>query len=155
MEKAIATTHQRIGASLLSVLLAVSIVGPCASITTQAGKAEWIGTTMILVVFWSPFCVLGWLLSLPVILRIRRIDKWRFWFLLAMGTGIGPAIMFSIAICFEVSAVIERISSPNWDPAIKNYVYIATAISFLTTLIYLLILRRIENRRQPLTAEAV
>jgi hypothetical protein len=135
-------------------LFAILIISPCVSFTSQAGKVDWIGTTAILCLFWSPFCVVGWLLSLPVILRIRRTDKWRFWFLLVLGTGIGPAIMFSIAICFEVSAVIGRTSSPNWDRALKNDVYIATAISCLTTLVYLSIVRHIESKRQPARTKA-
>jgi len=150
MEKGSVTTHRRIGASLLSILLAVSIIGPCVSLTTQAGRSDWIGTTITLFLFWSPFCVVGWLLSLPLILRISRTDKWRFWFLLVLGTGIGPAIMFSIAICLEV---IGRTSS-NWDPAVKNDVYIATIISCLATLIYLLFVRRIENDGQPPITES-
>lgn len=144
MQKATVTTHQRIGSSLLSVLLAAFITNLCFSIASR----DWIGSVLTLSLFSSPFCVVGWFLALPIILNFRRIDSWRFWALAIVGSSIGPFVLFSIGLCFEVSALIRRTSSPNWDPMVKNWIYMATCISCLATLIYLSLVR-LENRKEP------
>lgn len=148
------TIAQRIGASLLSIILAVFISGLCISIANPVTKADWVRSVLVIFFYSSPFCVVGWLLSLPIILSIRRTDKWRFWALLVLGSSIGPLIMFSITMYFEVSAVITRSPAPHWDAGVKNWIYIAISISCLTTLIYLFLVRRIENNRQPTITES-
>jgi hypothetical protein len=149
------TRHQRVGASLLSVLLSVYVVGIFFGAGSSQGIANRIfGGPIYLFMFGSPFCLAGWAVSLPIIFRIRSIDGWRFWALLALGSCIGPFIIFSVGICFEISAVIEKISSPNWDPIVHTYVYDAMAISFLSTLIYLSIARRNENRSRTSTTKS-
>lgn len=150
------TRHQRIGASLLSVLLSVYVVGIFFGAGSSQNIADLIfGGPLRLFMFGSPFCLAGWAVSLPIIFRIRTIDGWRFWALLALGSCIGPFIMFSVGMCFEISAVIQRISSPNWDPVIHIWVYDSIGISFLSTLIYLSIARRNENKsRTAITKSA-
>lgn len=147
------TRHQRIGASLLSVLFSVYVVGIFFGAASSQGIADLIVSgPLYLLMFGSPLYLAGWIVSLPIIFSIRRVDGWRFWALLAVGSCVGPFIMFSVGMCFEVSAVISRISSPNWDPIIHIWVYDSIAISFLSTLIYLSIARRSASSKSSMAS---
>lgn len=80
----------------------------------------------------------GWFIAIPVVLFVSNFSGWRFWAMLALGAGIGPFVMFAIALYFQVI-------SPNPShhaPGARNLVFLATAVSTLTTALYLVVVRR-------------
>jgi hypothetical protein len=83
--------------------------------------------------------VFGWFLGIPYVLLVRSSIGWRFWIYLAIGSGIGPALV--------LYAVLTRTSSPG--STTDDYVNfcISAAVSSITTLIYLLLLRRTQLAR--------
>ena len=83
----------------------------------------------------------GWLLALPIIWLVNDLKTWRFWALLALGTGIGPLLMFAVALYTALTST----GFAEFTPEAKNLVFLATAISGLTTLIYLLLLRKPQS----------
>ena len=100
MERAHLTSRRRISFSIISASLAVVITAVCFSLAGVAGTSDRIDGVFILIMYSSPFCVAGWLIALPIILNVRRIDGWRLWVLVVLGSGIGPFIMFSIGLFF-------------------------------------------------------
>jgi hypothetical protein len=83
----------------------------------------------------------GWLVALPLVLIIRRTDGWRLWSALALGSAIGPVNVFLVAVyqglkSSSVSQSILVVLSSAW------LIGSAACISFLTTLFYLLYMRR-------------
>jgi hypothetical protein len=96
--------------------------------------------SVIGVIFASP----GWLISLPLVLTVSNIRGWHFWAKLAIGSAIGPIVMSGIAL-------YGRWSHPK-SASSESYMFplLATAISALASLFFLLLLRRAQN--QPATA---
>jgi hypothetical protein len=90
------------------------------------------------------FATPGWLLSLPAVFLIRRIDRFWFWLALAAGSCIGPAVMGAT----HLWAVIVR--NPDNDLGANfGFDLIATGISISTTLLYLYLLRRTQTGPIP------
>ena len=89
--------------------------------------------------------LVGWLFSAPLVLIVRSVRGWRFWIYWALGSCFGPLLMLALfALTFVPSG---HGSNPHWSPPqLKGLIYLAATISILTTLLYLLLLRRIENR---------
>lgn len=84
----------------------------------------------------------GWLLAIPVVLLVRYTYGWRFWMYWALGTCVGPALILGVAL-------YSALRAPNLEgfPGDSmSVVYLAGAISFLSTLLYLLLLRRARIR---------
>ena len=79
--------------------------------------------------------IFGWLLGVPFVLLVRNAKGWRFWIYLALGSGIGPGIILIMSL-------------RSVEPADYSAVPISAAISSLTTLIYLLLLRRAQLARK-------
>jgi hypothetical protein len=78
----------------------------------------------------SIFVLPGWLLSLPFILSINRIDGWRLWVLAVPGILIGPSVIAAWAIVCHVTE----------GESVRSFFDVggvATAISFISTAIYL------------------
>jgi len=89
--------------------------------------------------------VFGWLMGIPFVLLVRNSRGWRFWIYLALGTGIGPCLIFG----FSLFALVARASSGSLTtgPADYSAVPISAVISSFTTLIYLLLLQRARLAR--------
>jgi hypothetical protein len=91
------------------------------------------------------FCSLGWVLSVPFVLVATNLRGWRFWLYLALGSGAGPLLMFAVFAFFYLA--VPQSPSAHWfGPELRPLVYLAAAISSLTALIYLLLLRRAQAR---------
>jgi hypothetical protein len=90
--------------------------------------------------------MLGWLLALPIVMKIRQINGWRFGVLLILGSGIGPLVMLILVVSFDLYAgSTNKGNVSDWAPGARGWVYFATCISFLTTLFYLLYMRRAQR----------
>jgi hypothetical protein len=91
------------------------------------------------------------LLAIPLVLLVRNIKGWRFWMYWAVGLLFGPAMILGVSFYSAVRA-------PNFAGFPGNsmsMVYLAGAISGVTTLIYLLLLRRGQTRAAYHAAAAV
>jgi len=97
----------------------------------------------------------GWLLGIPYVLLVRNSKGWRFWIYLALGSGIGPALVLS-----PLFHSLLRRSLDNLPTQLTDYYYcacISTVVSGSTALIYLLLLRRsqVEYPRKALPAKSL
>jgi hypothetical protein len=77
----------------------------------------------------------GWLLAIPIVLAVRHVYGWRFWMCFALGIGIGPLTFLGMQLYFALASHAAFVPGP-----IEFYLRPA-AVSSLTTLIYLLLLR--------------
>ena len=93
----------------------------------------------------SVFCfsLPGWLIGLPFVLTIENIARWRFGMYLAIGAGIGPSVMAALGTFTWLTST----NFAGWAPEAKNLVWLGFAVSALTSLIYLLLLRRCQQAR--------
>jgi len=141
------TTWRRISDSLLSVLFALVISSMFLDvIRSPRDPKSWITGTLFVIIYGSPLWIIGWLLALPIVLKIRQTKSWRFWALLSLGSGIGPLVMLIIAVSFELYTLsTNKGSASSWAPEALNLVYFAACISFMTTLFFLLFLRRAQR----------
>jgi hypothetical protein len=144
------TTSQRIAISLLSVLLTLAIAAPCLGVLNSPHNPKmWLTATVGFLFYGFLFCFAGWLLALPLVVLIRRADGWHFWAALAVGSAIGPAIMilFAIYVGLKSNLPLNAIFSHR-DPMSITLTYLAAVLSLLTTLFFLLFLRRAQREQQ-------
>ena|ERR1035438_6285377 len=139
---------RRLFYSLISVVVGAGVCGGALMIQrmiadphTPFSPQAWVGS----IVFFDYWLVLlslpGWLLAIPAVLLVRDLRGLRFWIYLAMGSCIGPAIILGIAF-------YSALRSPNFVGFPENSlstVCLAAGISSVTTLIYLLLLRRAQG----------
>jgi hypothetical protein len=144
------TTSQRIAISLLSVLFTLAIAAPCLGVLNSPHNPKmWLTATVGFFFYGLLFCSVGWLLALPLVVLIRRADGWHLWAPLAVGTAIGPAtmILFTIYVGLKSNLPLNAIYSHR-DPMSNTFICLATVISLLTTLFFLLFLRRAQREQQ-------
>jgi hypothetical protein len=144
------TTSQRIAISLLSVLLALAIAALCLGVLNSLHNPKlWLTATVGFFFYGLLFCSAGWLLALPLVVLIRRADGWHFWAALAVGSAIGPATMILFAAYLELKSNLpwSAIFSHR-NPLSNTLTWLSAVISLLTTLFFLLFLRRAQ-REQP------
>lgn len=91
--------------------------------------------------------VAGWIVAIPLILRINDVSGWRFWLYLSIGSSPGPIIVF-VAILVPVIKNATRIGhAQNTAVAFVTLVTLGLfAIPFFVgTLTYLLWLRKAQT----------
>jgi hypothetical protein len=139
---------KRLFYSLISVVLAAGISGAAVMLQqlltnphAQLGAEAWLGS----VVFFDYWVVLlslpGWLLAIPAVLLVTNLQGWRFWMYLVLGSFIGPVLILAIAIYSS----IQGPSFAGFSRDAVSTAFLAAAISCLTTLFYLLLLRRAQG----------
>jgi hypothetical protein len=101
-------------------------------------SSELLITIAVIVVF----CVVAWLFSVPVVLIVRNISGWRFWFYWVLGSCIGPALMLALCAVILMVAFRGRGTAIWYSPEETPLIYIAAAISSVSSLLYLSLLRR-------------
>jgi hypothetical protein len=139
---------KRILLSLLSVVVAtvVCIVGMVLADALKSKQFNFRSSEVLLTIAVTVgFCMVAWILSLPVVLLISKIAGWRFWFYWILGSCVGPALMLGLILLIYV--VFPHSPDASWFvPAEMSLVYIAGTISSLTSLFYLLFLRRAQKK---------
>jgi hypothetical protein len=85
------------------------------------------------------FSLPGWLLGVPFVLAVKDLRAWRFWLWFAIGACIGPLLMVSFVLLQVLRDPHLHISSSLSEATF--FIYLATGVSCLTTLLYLLLLR--------------
>jgi hypothetical protein len=96
--------------------------------------SEVILTVMVMV----GFCVIAWIFTVPVVLIIRNVSGWRFWFYWVLGSCVGPALVLAL------SAIISNLYPENavlFKAAVRPLLYAAAADSTLASIFYLTLLR--------------
>lgn len=88
------------------------------------------------------FSLPGWALAIPIVLIVLNFRGWRFWMYLAIGCAIGPTLMFGLALY----AFLTEPSMVGFNAGAGPLLILGSAISCLTTLIYLLLMRRSQPR---------
>jgi len=91
------------------------------------------------------FGIVGWIIAAPIALMLNNITGWRFWLYWALGSSFGPLSMLSVFAL--VYYLVPGNPNEYWiRPELMPLVYLATAISSLTALFFLLLLRRAQGR---------
>jgi hypothetical protein len=98
-----------------------------------------------LFLFIGPFVLISsipaWILAAPIVLTVRRVDGWKFWVLLALGTFIGPISLFAFSILrFVLAGKIE-----HYDINALTNSGFAAGTAFVATAVYLLLVKRASN----------
>jgi hypothetical protein len=84
----------------------------------------------------------GWLLAIPIVLLVRNIRGWRFWIYCAAGACFGPALILAVAL-YSAVRVPNFAGFPGDSMSV---VYMAGAVSTVSTLLYLVTLRIAQNQ---------
>ncbi len=136
---------KRLVYSLGSVVVGAGVSGALVSakefVTNAHGHLSAMGLTVAVLDFdcWVVILSLpGWMLAIPIVLMVRNISGWRFWIYWVLGSCFGPMLVLGIALYSAVRAANFEAFPGN----AASVVYLAGAISCLTTLLYLLLLRR-------------
>lgn len=107
------------------------------------------------ILFFDPWVIAlsfpGWFLSLPLVLLVRNVRGWRFWFYWAIGICFGPVIVLLV----NFIAGMRGLSLAGIPGGIRAALYLACAISAVSSLIYLLLLRRGQTNAAVHASEAV
>jgi hypothetical protein len=85
------------------------------------------------------FSLPGWLLGVPFVLAVKDLRAWRFWVWFAIGTSIGPLLMVGFVLLQVLRDPHLHFSSSLSEATF--FICLATGVSSLTTLLYLLLLR--------------
>ena len=88
------------------------------------------------------FSLPGWLLALPIVLVATDIQGWRFWMYFAIGSCIGPVMILGVSLYYFLTST----SFAGFAQDSFMCVYLASSISIMTALIYLLLLQRAQQR---------
>jgi hypothetical protein len=135
--------------SLVSVVVGAGIGGAVMTanefITNAHGHISALGLTVAVLGFdcWVvAFSLPGWVLAIPFVLLVKNIEGWRFWMYWVIGSCFGPALMVAVGLN-------NGLRSTNFELFFQNamtMMRLAIPISCLTTLLYLLLLRRAQKR---------
>lgn len=98
------------------------------------------------ILFFDPWVIAlslpGWFLALPLVLLVRNVHGWRFWMYWVLGIGFGPVIVLIV----NWIALQQGFSLAGIPGGLTSAIYLSAMISGLSSLIYLLILRRGQTR---------
>lgn len=130
----------------LAYSLGSVIVGTVAFATLlciSSGSSAGVGGT--LVIFGA--AITGWIVSIPLILRINNVSGWRFWLYLGIGTSPGPILVFVLVLVPFIQRAIRIYHAQNTAVAFVTFIGLGlVAIPFFVgTLTYLLWLRQAQR----------
>jgi len=144
--------------SLVSAILGAGVCGACAAAEQVVHNAhghlnaEAVWTA---IVFFDPWVMAlslpGWFLALPLVLLVRKVRGWRLWMYWVMGICFGPAIVSVV----EWIAVSRGFTLAGIPGGLTTAYYLSAAISGLSSLIYLLLMRRGQARAEFRVSAAV
>jgi hypothetical protein len=138
----------RISISLVSLISGSFCLGVVLILTAIFGghriALSLLGLLIIGLMYGIVFALPGWILSLPLILFVPRVSEcFEFTTYLLIGTFMGPLSLTIIDIVFSLH------SSGNilWPPDKSAFLGYGAVVAFASTLIYLLLLRRLSPER--------
>jgi len=90
-------------------------------------------------------CLVGWVITAPLILIVRNVPGGRFWVYWALGSCVGPLLM--LGLFAAVFFLVPHSPNDHWiRPELWPLLYLAAAISSLTSIFYLVLLRWGQGR---------
>ena len=126
--------------SWLTAGIAIVVILALQNIATNPNAhfetAEFLGGIWVVVCCSVP----GLLLAIPIILTLTNIRGWRFWIYLAIGSSIGPLLILGFGLYIFLAEPNVGGLMAHGAPVIG----LATAVSCLTSLFFLLLLRRVQ-----------
>lgn len=130
--------------SFLSVVLGAGVSGACGAAQQVLSNAHGHLSAMALwtvILSFAPWVIVlslpGWFLALPLVLLVRNVRGWRFWMYWIIGICFGPAIVLLV----NGIATTRGFSLAGIPGGLNAAIYLSAAISGLSSLIYLLLLR--------------
>jgi len=139
------TISRRIALAFACMLLAFAVFATMGIVPTAVrfGPRYAISTAEMYPIYLF-FTLVGWVLALPFVIYFKNADGWRTWAILAIGIAIGPCFMLALPM---LGSLVRsgRISSAIWQGEGPEFV-MALFIGSLTTLIYVLLLRRFTSK---------
>jgi len=142
---------KRLAYSLLSVMAAVIVTCTFSDFwESKANSNAHVSANglLLFVCYALIFSIPGWLLALPIVFVVANFRGWRFWMYWVIGSAIGPVVILG----FALYSFLKSPKSAGFSPPIE-LVYLAAAVSSLTTLIYLLLTKRAQRQRPQRTTE--
>jgi len=135
--------------SFVSAVLGAGVSGALGAAQQVVSNSHGHLTTMAVwtaILFFDPWVVAlslpGWFLALPLVLLVRNVRGWRFWMFWIIGISFGPVI----ALIVNWIALQQGFSLAGIPGGLTSAICLSAAISGLSSLIYLLILRRGQTR---------
>ena len=135
--------------SFVSAVVGAGISGACGAAQQVLSNAHGHLSAMAVwtaILFFDPWVIAlsmpGWLLALPLVLLVRDVRAWRFWMYWIVGICFGPAIVLIV----NWIANVRGFSLAGIPGGLTAAIYLAAAISGLSSLIYLVILRRGQSQ---------
>jgi len=104
------------------------------TISTRDGLAGILITLCFVLVYSTP----GWLMALPAVIGLRNLDGRRSWICAVVGSWIGPAQMYGLAIYFSLRRNNARLMFPGPNP----WFVTATVVSVSATVLYVGFMKR-------------
>ena len=90
-------------------------------------------------IYYAGFAFPGWLISLPFIFLFKDANGGKAWWILGIGTAIGPAFIRAWMLSIPGHQF-------NWRSD-GGLIAVSVAIAFLTSLLYVIAMRYFEHRR--------
>jgi len=144
--------------SLVGVVLGAGLCGAGAAAEQVVANAHGHLSAMgvwTAILFFDPWVIAlsfpGWFLALPLVVLVRNVRGWRFGLYWIIGICFGPAIVLVV----NWIAAMRGFSLAGIPGGVTAAIYLACAISALSSLIYLLLLRRGQARAALHASEAV
>jgi hypothetical protein len=144
--------------SFVSAVLGAGVSGACGAAQQVVSNAHGHLSAMAVwtaILFFDPWVIAlslpGWFLALPLVFLVRNVRGWRFWMYWVVGICLGPTIVLLV----NWIATTRGFSLAGIPGGLNAAVYLAGAISGLSSLIYLLLLRQSQTRATHCTSAAV
>ena len=157
-ENAMVALWKRLIYSFVSAVLGAGVGGAGAAAQQVVSNAHGHLSAMAVwtaILFFDPWVIAlslpGWFLALPLVLLVRNVRGWRFWMYWIIGICFGPAIVLIV----NWIATMRGFSIAGIHGGLTAAAYLAAAISGLSSLIYLLLLRHGQARSALRASEAV
>ena len=135
------TAPKRMGLALGCVLLAVLSFGLIAMATSVRYGWSHVQPVLEILPVYLLFALPGWILALPFVLLFKDASGWRVWAILGIGSAIGPLFMLAVSL-------LSRHGHLDWE-ADGFGVGAAACIGTVTTVLYVVLLRRFAPRPMP------
>ncbi len=110
--------------------------------TSQTSLDRAADAASLAVIYGGVLCVVGWIIALPLVLMLRQLFGVGLWIMLLTGIALGPAILLLIPALYSLFTPHATFTYSTLDRVFWHFVYLALAVSTLTTLLYLLLLGR-------------
>lgn len=149
---------KRLFFSLVSVLAAAAVCMGCMIVMDAIVKPVPGGIrsseAVLTIAVTVGFSMVAWFVSMPAVLIVRNFRGYRFWLYWGLGSCVGPLLI--LALFGAVYLLVPHAATEQWmRPELRVILYLAAAVSSLTSLFYLLLVqwseKRVERRIQAPT----